>query len=75
MVAGDTYGSFEVLLTVTLLVGVSATRVADLEALIEGTLANTGDWSLKGVDEPTEFVESGMSLLGTIVHIGKIGKL
>jgi hypothetical protein len=72
---GQTFGSYEVSMTVALLVPKGPTYLADLEALIELTLFHTaGDWACKGVDQPTVFTESGMELLGTTILLAKQGK-
>jgi len=75
ILAGQTFGSFDVLMTVVLLVKRSPTMVTDLETLIENTLANTIDWGMRGVDSPTIFDENGLELLGTTIHLSKQSKL
>ena len=76
VVGGQTFGSFEVRMTVTLLVAKAlADPVAALESLIELTLANTVDWALTGVDAPGTDTISGMELLGTTIQLAKQSKL
>src|SRR6187402_2584242 len=71
---GQVFQSFEVLMTVIVLVPKSDTYLDDLETMVEYVLSNTVDWGLRGVDTPSAFNESGMEMLGTTIVLAKQAK-
>jgi hypothetical protein len=74
---GPTFGGYTVALDVVVLVPKGSTDLAlpALEALIEGVLANTVDWSLSGVDSPGVTTVGAADALGTVIHLSKTSRL
>ena len=68
---GQVFQSFEVIMTVTILVPKSDDYLNTLESMVEYVLANTVDWGMQGVDTPTALTESGMEMIGTVVSLSK----
>jgi hypothetical protein len=79
VVQGPMFGEFTVSLDLVLMVAHSDAEVAltALEALVEGALRHTADWTLTGVDPPapTTAVEGGADYLASVIHLSKPTRL
>lgn len=77
IVKGPAFGDYLCSFDIVLLAGRGPTKysLAQLEAMTESTLANTADWFLTGVDQPSLVTVNNTDWLGTIVHIHKSARI
>lgn len=74
---GQTFGSYDVRVEVLILVGHADYPIAleDLNSLIETVLANTVDWALINVEQPSLVNVGASSILGAVVSLAKGARL